>query len=37
MGFKLKDKAMLGKVKPGDKVQFTVVQAGKDYVITSIK
>ena len=37
MGFKLKDKAMVNKIKPGDKVHFTVVQAGKDYVITSIK
>ena len=37
MGFKVKDKALLDKVKPGDKVEFTLVQAGKDYVITSMK
>ena len=37
MGFKVKDKILLDKIKPGDKVEFTLVQAGKDYVITSIK
>ena len=37
MGFKVKNKTMLDKVKPGDKVQFTLVQTGKDYVITSVK
>jgi Cu(I)/Ag(I) efflux system protein CusF len=37
MGFKVKDKALLDKVKPGDKVTFTLAQSGKDYVITSIK
>jgi len=37
MGFKVKDKVLLDKVKPGDKVEFTLVQAGKDYVITSVK
>jgi Cu(I)/Ag(I) efflux system protein CusF len=37
MGFKVKDKSLLDKVKPGDKVQFTVVQSGNDYVITSLK
>ncbi len=37
MGFKVKDKVLLDKVKPGDKVEFTLVQAGKDYVITSMK
>ena len=37
MGFKLKDKAMVDKIKPGDKVEFTFVQAGKDYVVTEIR
>ena len=37
MGFKVKDKGLLDKVKPGDKVQFSLVQSGKDYVVTSIK
>ncbi|MEO6623994.1 MAG: copper-binding protein [Burkholderiaceae bacterium] len=37
MGFKTSDKSLTGKVKPGDKVNFTFVQSGKDYVITSIK
>lgn len=37
MEFKVKDKMQLGKVKKGDKVQFTLVPQGQDYVITSIK
>jgi Cu(I)/Ag(I) efflux system protein CusF len=37
MGFKVNDKALLDNVKPGKKVDFTLVQAGKNYVITSIK
>lgn len=37
MGFKVEDKALLDRVKPGDKVTFTLAQSGKDYVITSIK
>jgi Cu(I)/Ag(I) efflux system periplasmic protein CusF len=37
MGFKVKDKTLLDNIKPGNKVDFTLVQAGKDYVITSIK
>ena len=32
-----KDKSLLDKLNPGDKVQFTVEQSGKDYVVTSIK
>src|SRR5665213_4244356 len=36
MGFKVKDRALLDNIKPGNKVDFTLVQAGKDYVITSI-
>lgn len=37
MGFKVKHKMLLDKVKKGDKVEFTLVPEGKDYVITSIK
>lgn len=37
MNFKVKDKMLLDKVKKGDKVEFTLVPAGEDYVITSIK
>ena len=37
MGFKVKDKTLLDKVKPGDKVEFTLVQTGKDYVITGMR
>ena len=37
MGFKVSDPKLLQKVKKGDRVQFTFVQSGRDYVITSIK
>lgn len=37
MTFKAKDKAMLEKVKPGAKVEFSFEQSGKDYVITELK
>lgn len=37
MSFKAKDKAMLNKVKPGDEVQFSFVQSGKDHMITDIR
>lgn len=37
MGFKVNDPKLLQSVKKGDKVQFTFVQSGRDYVITSIK
>jgi len=37
MEFKVKDKMLLDKVRKGDKVQFTLIQQGQDYVITSIK
>ena len=37
MTFKAKDKAMLDKVKPGAKVDFSFVQSGKDYIVTEIK
>jgi Cu(I)/Ag(I) efflux system protein CusF len=37
MGFRLKDQSSMGKIKPGDKVEFAFVQVGKDYVITGMK
>ena len=37
MAFKVKDKALLDKAKPGAKVQFAFVQSGKDSLITEIK
>jgi Cu(I)/Ag(I) efflux system periplasmic protein CusF len=37
MTFKVKDKALLEKVKQGEKVDFDFVQQGKDYVVTSVK
>ncbi|WP_114968889.1 copper-binding protein [Rhodoferax ferrireducens] len=37
MGFKVKDKALLAKLKEGQKVAFEFVQEGDDYVVTQIK
>lgn len=37
MSFKVKDKGLVEKIKPGDKVKFTLVQAGKDYVLTDVR
>lgn len=37
MTFKARDKTMLDKVKPGEKVEFSFVQSGKDYIVTQIK
>ena len=37
MTFKAKDKALLEKVKQGQKVDFEFVQQGKDYVVTAVK
>ncbi len=37
MTFKAKDKAMLERIKPGAKVEFSFVQSGKDYIVTKIK
>ena len=36
MGFKVSEKKLMDKIKSGDNVEFTLVQAGKEYVITSI-
>jgi Cu/Ag efflux protein CusF len=37
MAFGVKDKALLERVKPGAEVEFSFVQAGRDYLITDIK
>jgi Cu(I)/Ag(I) efflux system protein CusF len=37
MTFTVKDKALLGKFSQDKKVEFTFVQQGSDYVITSVK
>jgi Cu(I)/Ag(I) efflux system protein CusF len=37
MAFKAKDKAMLEKLKPDTKVDFSFTQSGTDYLITDIK
>ena len=37
MAFKVKDKAMLDRLKPGAKVDFSFTQAGRAYVITELK
>jgi Cu(I)/Ag(I) efflux system protein CusF len=37
MGFSVKDKALLAKLKPGAKVEFEMVQQGSTYIITSVK
>jgi Cu(I)/Ag(I) efflux system protein CusF len=37
MGFAVKDKALLEKLKPGMKIEFEMVQQGRDYVIISVK
>jgi Cu/Ag efflux protein CusF len=37
MNFKAGDPKVLTQAKPGDHVNFTIVQSGKDYIITSMK
>jgi len=37
MAFGVKDKALLGKLSSGKKVEFEFVKQGSDYVITSAK
>ena len=37
MSFQVKDKALLGKLAEGKKVNFEFEQKGKDYVITDVK
>ena len=37
MAFALKDKALLDKVKVGDKIKFKVVQEGEKMVVTDIQ
>jgi Cu(I)/Ag(I) efflux system periplasmic protein CusF len=36
MTFKVRDKALLKKMKQGDQAEFEFVQQGKDYVVTSV-
>jgi Cu/Ag efflux protein CusF len=37
MSFKVKDKALLERVKPGQKVAFALEKSGDEYVVTDIK
>ena len=37
MSFKVKDKAMLDKVKNGQQVEFSFIESGRDHTITEIK
>lgn len=37
MNFKVQDKLMLGQVRKGDQVTFTLKPEGKDYVVTRLK
>ena len=37
MTFKAKDKALLEKMKQGEKVDFEFIQQGKDYIVTAVK
>jgi hypothetical protein len=37
MAFGVKDKALLDKVKPGQKIEFSFVEQGRDYVVTEVK
>jgi Cu(I)/Ag(I) efflux system periplasmic protein CusF len=37
MTFKAKNEAMLQAVRPGEKVDFSLVQSGSDYTVTQIK
>jgi Cu(I)/Ag(I) efflux system periplasmic protein CusF len=37
MTFKVKDKAMLDKLKKGEKVDVSFMQSGRDYVITQVR
>ena len=37
MAFTVKDKALMSKIKNGQKIDFEFVQAGRDYVVTAVK
>jgi Cu/Ag efflux protein CusF len=37
MGFKVRDKALFGKLAPGAKIEFDFVQDGEDYVVTALQ
>lgn len=37
MDFKVTDKSVLGKVKKGDQIEFTLIKRGQEYLISNIK
>ena len=37
MAFGVKDKVLLDKVKPGQKIEFSFVEHNRDYVVTEVK
>lgn len=37
MSFKVKDKAVMDKIKKGEKMQFKFVEEGREYVVTDVK
>jgi Cu/Ag efflux protein CusF len=37
MAFRVKDKALMSKIKNGQKIDFEFVQEGRDYVVTAVK
>jgi Cu(I)/Ag(I) efflux system periplasmic protein CusF len=37
MAFKVQNRQLLDRIKPGNSVEFTLVPAGKDYVVTSLR
>jgi len=37
IGFKVKDKSLLGKLVVGNQVQVEIVKEGTDYVVTAVK
>jgi Cu/Ag efflux protein CusF len=37
MAFKVKDKSLMDKMKKDQKVNFELVQEGRDYVVTAVK
>ena len=36
MAYRLKDASMLDRLKPGDRVRFSIVQQGRELLVTSI-
>ena len=37
MGFRVKDRALLEGLEPGDRIDFTVAPAGKDLLVVALK